>query len=61
LKLHEFRILTDENIHRDVVAYLRTRGCNVLDVKEGGLIGSDDSVLLQAASLATAESNAGFI
>jgi predicted nuclease of predicted toxin-antitoxin system len=49
LKLHEFPILADENIHRDVVAYLRQRGCDVVDVRETGLIGSEDSVLLQVA------------
>jgi predicted nuclease of predicted toxin-antitoxin system len=49
LKLHEFPILTDENIHREVVAYLRQRGCDVVDVQESGLIGSEDSAILQAA------------
>ncbi len=49
MKVHEFLILADENIHRGVVAYLRGRGCDVLDVRESALVGSEDSVLLQTA------------
>jgi len=49
LRLHEFPILADENVHRDVVRYLRERGCDVLDVRETGWIGAEDAVLLEAA------------
>jgi predicted nuclease of predicted toxin-antitoxin system len=49
LRLEEFPILADENLHRDVVAYLRGGGCDVLDVRESGLIGAEDSELLQTA------------
>jgi predicted nuclease of predicted toxin-antitoxin system len=41
--------LTDENIHADVVAFLRSEGCDVLDVKESGLIGADDLPLIRRA------------
>jgi len=41
--------LTDENIHADVVAFLRGEGCDVLDVKESGLVGLDDLPLIQRA------------
>lgn len=41
--------LADENIHSDVVAFLRAEGCNVLDVKESGLIGADDMTLIRTA------------
>jgi len=49
LRLQEFPILADENLPRDVVAYLRERGCDVLDVRESALIGVEDSVLLETA------------
>jgi len=49
LRLQEFPILADENLHRDVVAYLRERGCDVLEVRESRLIGAEDSALLQRA------------
>jgi len=49
LKLHQFALLTDENIHPRVVASLRTRGFDVLDVQEQGLVGSEDALLLQLA------------
>jgi predicted nuclease of predicted toxin-antitoxin system len=41
--------LTDENIHPDVVTFLRGEGCDVLDVKESRLIGSDDLLLIRRA------------
>jgi predicted nuclease of predicted toxin-antitoxin system len=41
--------LTDENIHADVVAFLRSEGCDVLDVKESGLAGTDDLPLIRRA------------
>jgi len=41
------RFLSDENIHADVVAFLRAEGCDVLDVKEQGLDGSDDLPLIR--------------
>lgn len=35
----DFHRLTDEEIHPKLVAYLRNRGFNVLDVKCGAIIG----------------------
>lgn len=49
MTLRNFPLLTDENIHPEVVASLRTRGSDVLDVKESGLIGSSDLLLLRRA------------
>ena len=34
MKLSDFPLLTDENIHHKVVAYLRTQGFEVKDVEE---------------------------
>jgi predicted nuclease of predicted toxin-antitoxin system len=50
LTLQECRFLTDENIHPEVVAWLRAAGCDVLDVKEAGLAGADDVSLLRRAA-----------
>jgi predicted nuclease of predicted toxin-antitoxin system len=49
LRLIEFDFLTDENIHPRVVTYLRDQGCDVLDVKESGMVGSSDLALIRAA------------
>lgn len=49
MNLHDFSFLTDENIHPAVVADLRTRGCDVLDVCEQGWMGTDDVALLRSA------------
>jgi len=50
VRLAEFALLTDENIHPQVVAFLRNQGFHVLDVKEGSLVGSSDSSLLRLAT-----------
>jgi predicted nuclease of predicted toxin-antitoxin system len=49
VKLTDFGLLTDENIHASVVAELRSIGFDVYDVCENGLFGWDDSALLQLA------------
>lgn len=41
MNLRDFRLLTDENIHPTVTAFLRSQGFNGLDAKEEGLIGTD--------------------
>lgn len=41
--------LTDENIHPEVVAYLRSKGLDVLDVKEQRWQGRSDHELLDEA------------
>ena len=43
----DFHLLTDENIHPELVAYLRNKGFDVLDVKEQGWFGEKDSELLR--------------
>jgi predicted nuclease of predicted toxin-antitoxin system len=48
VKIQDFAFLADENIHLDVVAFLRSEGHDVLYAGEG-LIGSSDTVLLQLA------------
>lgn len=47
MKLRGSRFLSDENIHADVVAFLRSEGSEVFDVKEEGLDGSDDLFLIR--------------
>ena len=42
-------LLTDENIDRQIVIYLRGAGISVEDVKEEGLVGSEDVALLRLA------------
>jgi predicted nuclease of predicted toxin-antitoxin system len=48
VKISDFAFLADENIHPDVVAFLRAKGHDVLYACEG-LVGSTDSALLQMA------------
>lgn len=49
MTLSDFGLLTDENVHPEVVAWLRAQGFDVLDVCDEGLQGSTDRVLLQRA------------
>jgi predicted nuclease of predicted toxin-antitoxin system len=49
VRLTDSRWLTDENIHPDVVAHLRGRGLDVLDVREQGWMGRSDGALLEEA------------
>lgn len=49
MRLAESRWLTDENVHPDVVAHLRSRGLDVLDVKERGWHGRADEAILDEA------------
>jgi hypothetical protein len=50
VRLRDFPLLTDENIQPTVVAHLRSEGCDVLDVREGGLIGADDAARREVES-----------
>jgi predicted nuclease of predicted toxin-antitoxin system len=50
LTLLDCRFLADENVHPEVVAWLRVQGCDVLDVKEAGLAGLDDLSLMRRAA-----------
>lgn len=49
MKLHDFGLLTDENLDPDVVAWLRQQGFDVADVCDDGFQGSTDIALLQRA------------
>lgn len=49
MKLTQFKFLSDENIHADVVQFLRDQNCDVIAVPEIGLFGADDEVLLERA------------
>jgi len=49
LNLRRFRFLADENIHTDVVSFLRDLGYDVLDVREQGWSGPDDLSLIHEA------------
>jgi predicted nuclease of predicted toxin-antitoxin system len=46
VKLSRFPLLTDQNIHADVGGFLRGNGFDVVDVKQAGLVGADDAVIL---------------
>lgn len=49
MKLSQFPSLTDENIHPEVVAFLRNEMFSVKDVKEESLVGAEDRYLLDVA------------
>ncbi len=51
MTLRDFRLLADENVHPEVVPFLRSQGCDVLDVKEAGLFGTSDVALMRLAYL----------
>ncbi len=43
------RLLTDENVHPEVVRFLEQQAFDVLDVRQHGLVGSSDRDLLRQA------------
>ncbi len=49
MKVREFALVADENIHPTVVEHLRDEGMDVLDVKENGLVGMPDIELIRLA------------
>ncbi len=49
MKLREFPLLTDQNIHADVVAFLRDEGFDVVDVQQAGLFNAEDAAILSWA------------
>lgn len=49
MTLRGLRLISDENVSPRVVSFLREHGCDVLDVKEEGWLGADDSLLLRRA------------
>lgn len=52
MKLRDFRLLMNENIHPKVTEWLRTAGFDVVAALDAQLGGADDSVVLQRASAA---------
>jgi len=49
MKLHDVKILTDENISPKVTAFLRQYGLDILDTKEQQWYGKDDEDILSIA------------
>jgi predicted nuclease of predicted toxin-antitoxin system len=49
MKLHQIRLLTDENMSPKVVAGLRQHGMDILDTKEQQWHGADDEALMTIA------------
>ena len=49
MRFHQLRLLADENVSPKVVAFLRSRGLDMLDVKEQGWQGRSDDELLEIA------------
>lgn len=52
MKALDFPLLADENIHSDVVAFLRKTGLDVASVSEHGHFGISDTHVLQQAAQA---------
>ncbi len=46
MKISGFSLLTDENVHPEVITYLRNKGFDVLDVKEQEWYEKKDSDIL---------------
>ena len=49
MKPLDFPLLADENIHPDVISYLRQQECDVRSIAEEELLGSSDRSVLRAA------------
>jgi predicted nuclease of predicted toxin-antitoxin system len=49
VRLREFPLLADENVHSGVIGFLREAGCDVVTVREVGLRGEDDRVIIEWA------------
>lgn len=50
MKLRDFSLFTDQNLHADVVAFLRSEGFDVCDVNESGWAGETDTILFHRAA-----------
>jgi predicted nuclease of predicted toxin-antitoxin system len=50
MKLREFRLLTDENLHGEVTQWLAAEGFDVLTVEAAGLEGATDQALVRRAA-----------
>jgi predicted nuclease of predicted toxin-antitoxin system len=49
MNIRQFRFLTDENIDKELVAFLRAEGFDVFDIKEEGLFRLSDRAILERA------------
>ncbi len=49
MKLSDFPLLADQNIHADVVSFLRGAGFDIIDVQQSGWSGEDDASILAHA------------
>jgi predicted nuclease of predicted toxin-antitoxin system len=49
VKLRDFPLLADENIHPEVIDWLRSQGLDVLTVHEANLAAAEDHLVLQLA------------
>lgn len=47
MKINDFPLLTDENIDPELVAYLKGKDFDVLDIKEAGLQSSTDEEIIR--------------
>ncbi len=47
--IREFQFLTDENIDKELLDFLRSEGFDVFDIKEEGLFGKTDREILELA------------
>ena len=50
MRLRDFGILTNENIHPAVIDFLRGHGFSVRTGREAALLGADDSAVLRRAA-----------
>lgn len=49
MKLFDFPILADENIHSEVIGFLKAENLDIISVHESGLTGKTDNEILQYA------------
>lgn len=49
MKPFEYPLLMDENIHCDVIVFLRDQGCDVFSIAEDGCFGMPDTAVLRKA------------
>lgn len=49
MKLDDFGLLADENLHSEVVAFLRQHGFDVRTISELGLLGAADTAVMREA------------
>ncbi len=49
MNLHSFQLLTDENVDKEVLIFLRSQNLDVFDIKESGLFRMKDQEILAKA------------